>query len=204
MPLNSMRLFGPLLGARIQLINADRMIQLQNSRIMYNWVGTLGGVYPRYNVLRPEFDVLFSGFKEFARDNSLGNIQTNQWEVIYVNHLPRGTVWQDASDWTKVFNANAMLPATLGETVLQDFNGRWSYDIPGNRGRLHVSLNHGFDKPGGNELLVLNLTARGPIAEGDDAISRPEDGLDLGRNLIVRGFQELMSSEARTYWEEQL
>src|SRR5690349_146441 len=45
-------------SARAQIRNRDenRMIQVQNGRLHYNWLGQAGGDYPRYRTIRPEFD----------------------------------------------------------------------------------------------------------------------------------------------------
>ena len=54
-------------GSRIQVRNAmdDRMLQLQNGRLHYNWLGLEGGAYPRYKQMRPEFEALFQTFQLF-------------------------------------------------------------------------------------------------------------------------------------------
>ena len=46
-----------------------------------------------------KFDALFEKFRTFVREMRLGDLRLNQWEVTYVNHLPKGTVWNSPADW---------------------------------------------------------------------------------------------------------
>ncbi len=58
---------------RIQLVRADdeRMIQVQNTRFIYNW-RKKKGEYPSYDKLRPEFDDHLDSFRRFARGAASG------------------------------------------------------------------------------------------------------------------------------------
>ena len=72
------------------------MIQIQNSRFAYNWKHHPGSekAYPGYEVLLPEFEDGLNKFTAFAAEADLGRLDLNQWEVIYVNHIPKGDLWQ--------------------------------------------------------------------------------------------------------------
>ena len=45
-------------AVRFQISNAaeDRMVQIQNGRLDYNWLSQSGSNYPRYKNVRPDFD----------------------------------------------------------------------------------------------------------------------------------------------------
>ena len=58
-------------------------------------MGHSGGEYPRYESIRSETIEVFGKFAQFVEER-LGKIHFNQWEVSYNNHLPRGTVLNDA------------------------------------------------------------------------------------------------------------
>lgn len=190
---------------RIQIRNAarDRMIQVQSTRFHYNWLGQGGGSYPRYSHMKPEFAKHVETFRAFVTDENLGNIIPNQWEVTYVNHLPRGTVWNSPSDWGPVFNG---LPGSWQSPTcvdLESIGGEWHFQIPDRRGRLHAQITH-MQRPdeAGSEMLRFTLTARGPISrDSEDAFAELERGLDLGREVIVTAFYEMTSEDAHAYWE---
>ena len=88
-------------SSRLQITNAagDRMIQLQNTRFHFNWLGQAGRTYPRYEKVRTEFSDVYGRFLEFVRGEGLGELRPNQWEVTYLNHILKGTVWREPNDW---------------------------------------------------------------------------------------------------------
>lgn len=190
-------------ATRLQIRNRtkDRMIQVQNGRLLYNWLGHGGGRYPSFDEVKPDFQQAMDVFRRFLETEALGELHPNQWEVTYVNHIPKGTVWDDPSDWVNLFPSLAVLPSKTPSVRLESFSGQWHYEIEPERGRLHVNLKHGWRKtPSEQEMLVLNLTARGPIqAEGEDGPNLSE-GLGIGHETIVRSFTELTSDGAHKYW----
>ncbi len=203
-----------LLGARLTLIqdpsvrlqirnnNEDRMIQVQNGRFHYNWLDKPGVQYPRYEKrIRPEFDRLWSRFHDFLISTINKAPKLNQWEVTYVNHIPRETLWTQPADWARVLPGLLAHRPTHGVGTFESVGGQWHFEIPSKRGRLHVQLVHGKRvEPDSAEVVRMDLTARGPIAEDlppDEALGA---GLDLGRATIVRMFIALTSEEAHKFW----
>jgi uncharacterized protein (TIGR04255 family) len=186
-------------GIRLQARRADgqRMIQLQNGRLHYNWLRgnpqPAGGSYPHYPEIRNEFNHLNERFLDFIKTKNLGEMKFNQWEVTYVNHLPKGSVWNTPADWSSLF---CQLPGIRGSpnspVTLESLSSEWHFEIPPKRGRLHVHLRHGLSD--NVEVLILTLTARGPVRDG------LQQGLNLGREVIVRTFKEITSESAHHYW----
>ena len=133
---------------RLQIRNNDktRMIQVQNGRLHYNWLGHTGDQYPNYEKVKPEFDRVWDDFQGFLSEYNLGNIHLNQWEVTYVNHIPQGTIWNDPQDWIDIFPLLTTLPTKTTEVKLESFGGEWHFEIEPNRGRLHVNISHGWQK----------------------------------------------------------
>lgn len=192
---------------RIQIIRDDdeRMIQVQGTRFIYNW-RKRESRYPTYDRLRPEFDERFRGFSEFVAESGLGTIVLNQWEMTYVNHIPKGTVWETPDDWAKLFPGFYAPRSDTPRHRLEGFGGEWHMVIGDNIGRLHVSIEHGrIGSAQGPEALIVNLTARGPItgsetADGDMIGAR----FDLGRESIVRTFAAITSEAAHRYWKRRV
>jgi uncharacterized protein (TIGR04255 family) len=180
----------------------DRLIQLQNGRLHFNWLGDEGREYPRYPAVREGFAAALRQFGDFVAEHELGDFRPNQWEVTYINHIPRGTVWQKPSDWA-FFLPLGGLPTVKGVVDGESFTGQWHFVIPGQRGRLHVEWQHGTPptrKQPGRELIRLTLTARGPLEQGDGSFAPILSGIDLGRETIVRSFQSFASEEANKHW----
>lgn len=188
---------------RVQIRNAPgtRMVQIQNGRLLYNWVGAADDDYPRYDQIRPGFDEVLARLKAFLAQEQLGELRINQWEVTYVNHMPRSTVWNSPEDWGRLLDWRALFGRPMPGVQLESIGGGWHYVIEPRRGRLHVDCYHGnAHEPRGPEVLVLKLTARGPVNESMDGAG-VDTGLDLGHTVIVQSFASLTSSEAHGIWE---
>lgn len=185
---------------RMQIRNSskDRMIQVQNGRLIFNWLRQENAKYPRYEAIRDEFKSYWDQFVAFVSEEGIGEVKPNQWEVTYLNHIPRTTVWNSVHDWD--FLGAIARTTSLDEVVaLESLAGQMLCTIPENRGRLHVSWQHGRTEAS-SEVMVLNLTARGPVQAETNGTAAPFSGLDLGRRVIVRAFEKLMSKEANTFW----
>lgn len=188
--------------ARVQILNPalDRMIQLQNGRMHLNWLGEDGGQYPRYASIRKEFAGILDQLLEFADEKKLGKLSPDHWEVTYVNHIPKGTVWESPSDWS-FFRPLGSAPTVEGVFQAESFSGEWHFVIPDERGRLHVHWQHAKqEKDEGAELIRLTLTARGAVSIGEDPKTGILAGIDLGRSTIVKAFQALMTDRASQAW----
>lgn len=186
-------------AARLQIRNAarDAMIQLQNGRFHYNWLGAGQHEYTRYKNIRPKFDEKLDVLRAFLREEALGELLPDQWEITYVNHMPKGTVWNTPADWPRLLVG---LPGTWSDpraVRLESFGGEWHFEIEPRRGRLHVHLSHvRVPAPDHGEQLRLTLTARGPATN----IESMREGLHLGRRAIVLTFKDITSPEAHAYW----
>ena len=176
-----------------------RLVQIQNSRLIYNWRKRTGD-YPRYSKLRSEFDSRFVEFSQFARDANLGELSLNQWEITYVNHIPKGDLWHAPEDWPKILPNLSIPVSRLPGVSLDSLDTEWSLNLHGNLGRLHISLKHGrAGSPTGPEVLILQLTARGPMANTADL----NTGLNLAHEFIVRSFTEMTSETAHKFWKRR-
>ena len=188
-------------AARLRMSSADghTMVQLQNGRLVYNWRRLEGGEYPRWHVVEPGFQAELARLGGFFEAEGLGTIEPNQWEVTYVNHLVQGREWQEHADWPQLLPGLIGSVGSVSAGTFESLGCNTRFILPGEAGRLHIELNHGFAGPDEEapELLVLQLTARGGIDEERDLAA----GLALGRESIVRSFAEVTGEEAHRIWE---
>jgi uncharacterized protein (TIGR04255 family) len=183
---------------RIQIIDSlnDRMVQIQDSRFIYNWRKREAG-YPSYGKLLPEFLARLTDFQAFAEKTGLGKLEFNQWEVTYLNQILRGDLWQSPDDWPRLIPSFYVPPRGSGMTF-ESFNNEWHFVLPSNRGRLHVAASHGRVSPEGPEVLMLTLTARGPV-DFTKGLSL-STGLELGHEAIVTTFASMTSPKSHQHW----
>lgn len=173
---------------RFFFISKDQthLVQLQRDRFLQNWrkIGQ-GTQYPRYDYLCPEFAKSWELFRGFVADQAVGELQPDQYELTYVNHIEQGDGWTNEQDIEEVFPwFRCKLKRTSSATV-ERIAWRRIYRFPGNAGRLHVSMHQAMTITKGTPVLVLNLTARG-FAEGDLT-----DWFGMAHDSIVRVFTDL-------------
>jgi len=195
-------------AVRLQMTSADqsRMVQVQNGRLVYNWRRINDGVYPCWSSVQPDLLSYWKEFQTFVVECNLDSPKPNQWEVVYVNHFPKGRDWDSPADWTN------LLPGVLGcsdrliRGNLESLSAQWHVGLENDRGRLHIDLSHVLavsnNDPDGEpmEILSLQLTARGPLDKGDDAV---EKGLEFGHAVIVQNFTGITSETAHKQWKRQ-
>jgi uncharacterized protein (TIGR04255 family) len=193
-------IIGALRPERVQFINADddRVIQLQKSRFIYNWRRRAGS-YPTFGSLYPEFNDRFGRFRDFLREAGLSDLSLNQWEVTYINYLPKGDLWETPEDWHRILPGLIPAPRNADESTLESESGELHFEIVPHRGRLHVSIGHGRSHAGGEELLAVHLTARGPVTPSKPGWDLGA-GLELGHRVLVQTFANLASDSALRHW----
>lgn len=190
-------------ATRLRMVSVDNhaMVQLQNDRLVFNWRRMDKGEYPRWQNVQPRFMDALDKLRVFLDRQSLGAINPNQWEVTYVNHLLKGREWHTPSDWPN------LVPGLVGSTssaktvAPESLECKWKFLIPEATGRLHIDLFNGYTEPDPNsqEVLVLQLTARGGIDPTDH--EGVVNGLEKGHSTIVCTFDEITGSGAHDLWE---
>lgn len=183
---------------RIQLVKDQRMIQVQNSRFIYNWIKARGtGDYPSYGRLLPEFTERYDQYGAFARGVGLGEISPNHWEVTYVNHVPKGELWSTLEEWGEVIEGFSSPKG--GSERLESGRTHWQSVLGGNRARLRVTIDHArLLEATGSEVIKIVLTAKGPVDKkaGTGLLA----GLDFGHEAIVRHFAGMTTAKAHAAW----
>lgn len=194
--------FGAHPGTRLLMTSADQhsLVQVQNGRLVFNWRKLEGGDYPRWDKTLPLFRQAYQKMAEFVSAQKLGPIAPAQWEVTYVNHLVRGEDWERPEDWPDLVPGVLGCPQPVAGHRLQSARGSLHFAIEPQPGRLHVELSHGLRHVGNIEtqILILQLTARGPIDPATDESMIA--GLSAGRSAIVRAFAAVTGAAAQRAW----
>jgi len=181
----------------ISQVNDGRMIQIQPTRFHYNW-NRVGGEYPRYRKVLEEFDRHFGSFCRFVAEAKLGEVVPNQWELTYIDSIPQGALWNTPADWHEVLPGLFSPPGPVGSSRLESVGGEWHFEIPPQRGRLHVTVQFARVGDDPTPVLLLQTTARGLI--GPEGASSLKEGLELGHRAAVDLFVGITSDKARSAW----
>lgn len=178
----------------------NHLIQLQSNRFLHNWKKMTGEEdYPHYSNIFPEFKKQWLVFLDFVSEENLGDVNLNHWEVTYVNYICQGTGWNDLGDIHKIF-------PFLSNNVLEDhlktperLNIALTYAYPGELARLYIEISTVYRKSDKSPLIHFKLTARGQLITNDNEELYKK--LDFGREMIVKNFTDLTSSESHKLWE---
>jgi len=187
----------PLPRTWIMTKTENALVQIQRDRFLHNWkkVAT-EDKYPRYDEVIDLFKKRFSEFQDFVAEQQLGKIQPLQYEMTYINHIPKGDGWEELTDVGNVFPDFNRMPQDDRYLPCPDqLNLRTSFQLPSKQGRLHVVIRNAQKTDDSLPILLFELTARG-IPE-DSSLEAMWQWFDLAHEWIVNGFTDLTSSDVR-------
>ena len=174
-----------------------QLLQVQQTRFHYNWKRR-DQSYPSFHGVLTEFDKQFTRFRNFLAASGQGELCPNQWELTYVDSIPRGELWQTVADWYRVLPGLLSGPPPIDGVCPENASGEWNFEITPRRGRLHVTVRRARIAETSEAVLLVQTTARGPI--GRDANEDLAAGLALGHAVAVRTFLQITSAEAHARW----
>ena len=191
---------------RCWLVNEkeNTLIQIQSDRFIVNWrKPSKNSDYIRFRNFSLEFDEKYKVFIKFLKKEDLfETYNLNQCEITYVNHI---SIDDNKQTHSKIRNIISLfdenykddfLPVPESTHLVTRFVMRDDENNP--IGRLHVTVEPKFLKDG-NEIFVLNLTARGnPTSDGVEGI---KDFFEIGHEWIVTGFTALTTKNMHKRWE---
>ena len=178
---------------QLQNVMGDRAIRFGKNGFCYGWLGYDGNHYPRYETIRDGFVATLDAIQSVVPQ--IGD--PHHSVVTYLNRIPQGTVWMTAQDWSffRLWQPN---PFPKLQLSTDHFAGHWQFPLDGDRGTLGIELSHEAPAtPADVESLWLRISCSGPTDSEETSLF---DGLDYGREIIVRTFNDLMNSDAKKFW----
>ena len=179
---------------QLRNVMGDRAIRFCRDGFRFGWLGHDGSMYPRYEAIRDGFVATLDAVRDVMPKLGL----PTRWSISYVNRIPQGTVWSSPADWTffRLWQPN---PLNKLKIEADGFVGRWQFPLEAERGTIDIELTHEptFSGETDPEFLWLRITTSGPTESHESSLF---DGLDYGRETIVRAFGELITSDAKQFW----
>ena len=186
---------------RVWFINNsdDELVQFQVDRFYFNWRHRKSD-YPRYEFLKEKFVTVLTNVNSFFNEFNFGNIDPTEFELTYINHIPKGEGWDSFdelpnifSDFNWTFKEERFLPNP------QKISWSTEFLLPSDMGRLLVTLKLAVRADDKNPLLVLELKSLGSI----ETNSKEEiiDWFNISREWIVRGFTDITTPSIQKIWE---
>jgi uncharacterized protein (TIGR04255 family) len=189
--------FADIPSPRVWFVDAKGtgILQLQRDRLLHNWKKNKAtDAYPRYPVVIGQFKKQMVLFEKFLKQHNLGAIDPLQYEMTYVNHIPKGEGWSDLTELGSVFrdhqwqgHKDRFLPP------LEHVNIRTTFVLPERKGRLHISVRDGKRQGDAQSVLLFELTVRG--FSGDRSPDAMWQWFDTAREWIVKGFSDLTAAD---------
>jgi uncharacterized protein (TIGR04255 family) len=139
------------------------LIQVQRDRFLHNWKKVLpSDEYPRYHTVIRQFEDRLRDFERFVTEQKIGEIKLAQYELTYVNHIPRGDKLQSLADVGRLFPDFAWQPRE-GRFLPHPngINWRTITDMPDRMGRLHAAIRTAT-RSDGQHILLFELTVACP------------------------------------------
>jgi uncharacterized protein (TIGR04255 family) len=176
-----------------------RLIQIQNDRFVQNW--RKRGSHDRYihyAKLKPSFMEMWGRFLRFLKTSDVAAPEINLCETTYVNNIERGVAWRNFADLSKVVSgwSGKLTTGFLPDPGLLTLSA--VYPMPKGAGSLRISMQPGLRKADNVEVIELTLTAScRPASSQANDLSK---AFDLGREWIVRGFEDFTTKEMHTFW----
>jgi uncharacterized protein (TIGR04255 family) len=173
----------------------SKVVQVQRDRLVHNWRKVNSqSEYPRYVEIMQGFQECLSIFESFLMQQRLGSIQMRQYELTYVNRIPKGCGWSRIEEISNIFPDITW--KTNSSRFLSDPKSiSWSsvFDIPNQVGRLHVSVNPIIVE--GEISLSFELTVRG--IKGHESRDQLGGWFDIAHEWIIRSFSDLTNESVQ-------
>ena len=177
------------------------LMQIQNDRIVHNWRKRDANEYPRYEPIADRFEDEIRRFQEFLRREGLGELQSNQCEVTYINtiELPDRSNPHDQLQRITLLCGQPKMPDQLHSEIMSA-QARYILEKDGQPfGRVYVNFSPVIRGSDLAPAVQLDITARGrPAAQSADAALNL---LDSERKIVVRTFAAVTNSEMHRLWE---
>lgn len=183
---------------RVWFINLseDQIIQFQYDRFYFNW-RKKEREYPRYEHVISNFVTVLNAVKDLFMDCKLGELEPMEYELNYINHIPKGMAWTTIDDLTEIFT-DFIWNQDKARFLPNPENINWTtrFSFGEKKSHLTVSLKDAIKKEDGLPVLIFELKANGFNKENNI-----RNWFDLAHRWIVRGFTDLTTEKIHKIWE---
>lgn len=183
---------------RVWFINAsdDQLVQFQNDRFYFNWRKRKND-YPRYHHVIGNFETVLKAVEDLFKDFELGEPDPIEYELNYINHIPKGIGWEAISDLPEIFS-DFIWNKSATRFLPNPENISWAarFVFPEGKGHLNISLKQAIRTEDELPVLIFELKAN-----GIDRENNVRNWFDLAHEWIVRGFTDLTTKKMHDIWE---
>ena len=182
--------------------NENELIQVQRNRFLHNWRKIQpNDEYPGYEKVVENFENYLSHFQEFLLEENLGSLVAREYELTYIDFIPREQGWENPKDLAKVFPN--LLSGTKQSILLDNVIGiNWQtiLGLPKGLGQLVLLIRNAQRRSDNQQLLQIEFKA---LSSGS---YKPIRGwFNTAHNAITQLFSTLVSDEIQEkFWGRKL
>lgn len=188
---------------RVWFINKDddQLIQFQIDRFYFNW-RRRKNEYPRYSHVIGNFEKVMSTVSNFFNEFDLGELEPIEYELTYINRIPKGQGWETIDDLRQIFTDFAWNKST-NRFLRNPGKVTWTaeFPLPEQKAFLNVNLKQATSIEDKMPLLIFELKTRGNGESVETKNTR--QWFDMAHEWIVRGFTDLTTPEIQKIWEKE-
>jgi uncharacterized protein (TIGR04255 family) len=178
------------------------LMQIQNDRIVHNWRKRDTNEYPRYEPIADRFEMEIRKFEEFVRGERLGELLPNQCEVTYINTIEvpdQSNPYHQLHRITPICAGQPKMPNQLDP---ENISAQTRYILKEDDepfGRVYINFTPVIRSSDLTPAVQLDIIVRArPSAQSIEAAM---DLLDREREIVVRTFAAVTTSEMHRLWE---
>ncbi len=172
--------------------NENDLVQIQRNRFLHNWRKRQSDdEYPGFGKVIENFERYLSRFQEFLVEENLGNLVVRQYELTYIDLIPKGQGWENHGDLEKVFpNLVSLTGQSIHSIDVRDVNLQIVFALPNDLGQLRLAIRTAERISDKQALIHIEFNAHS---------NRPHEPLrgwfDAAHNAVIKLFSDLVSNE---------
>ncbi len=172
--------------------NENELIQVQRNCFLHNWrKRRTNDEYPGYEKVVENFESYLSRFQKYLVEEDLGHLVPKQYELTYIDLIPKGHGWETPGDLEKIFPN--LLSLTKQGMLLNDIKGiNWQIilDLPNDLGEVAISIRNAQRNSNKQELIYMEFKA-----VSNRAYQPIRSWFDDAHNTIMNLFCNFVSDE---------
>lgn len=175
------------------------LIQLQPNRLLHNWRKiTDSDEYPRFDAAFKRFAWSWERLNEYLAAGGHVRPTPEVWELTYINHI-RGESARFPRDVWDYLSFYEKSPEAITTTEASSMKIQFAWPLANGQGTLSLDVQHGSRVEDQQEVLTMELTARGPATDVEASML---EWFSMAHHAIVNTFEELTTRAAHTIWEK--
>jgi uncharacterized protein (TIGR04255 family) len=175
------------------------LMQLQQNRLLHNWRKVADvDEYPRFDAAFERFTWAWQQFNEFLPSVDLPGVRPEIWELTYINHIVEKDACfpRDVWEYLGFYETSPIATTAMAASAMAI---QFVWPLPDQMGTPSLDVKHGNRVNDRKEVLVVELTVRGPAKEDSSAM---KSWFGVAHDAIVNNFERLTTKRAHNTWEK--